>query len=251
MKVTPIKTEIVHVGDDLFHHLSSIPQLQENSIVVVTSKIVSLCEGQVVKIDPTKDVKVQKDELVAQESEYYLPRSENQYGACITVKNNTFIASAGIDESNGEGEFILWPEDPQQSANTIRTFLQDHFNVKNIGVVIADSHVLPLRWGTQGTSIAHSGFSALNDYRGTPDIFGRILKISQANIAEGLASAGVLCMGEGKEQTPLAVIEDVPFVQFQDHNPTQEEIDKLAISLEEDIFGKIWTKADWKKGKSK
>lgn len=250
MKVTPIKTEPFHTGTDLYQVIQSVvPELQEKSIVVITSKVVSLTEKRVIKIDEAIDHKSQKDELVDQEADYYLPSSENPYGFSISVKNNTLIASAGIDESNGEGNFILWPQDPQKSANQIRKFLLDTYQVKEIGVVITDSHVLPLRWGTHGTAIAHSGFQALNDYRGKLDIFGRPLAVSQANVAEGVAAAAVLCMGEGNEQTPIAIVEDVSFVQFQDRDPSEEELKSLAISLEEDLFAPILKKADWKKGR--
>ncbi len=249
MKVTPIRTEPFHVGTDLFQVISAVIQkLEERSIVIITSKVVSIVEGRVIPIDKNRSDKEQKDELVEKEADYFLSSSENPYGFCISVKNNTIIASAGIDESNAEGNFVFWPKDPQTSANAIRAFLQKKYTVKEVGVVITDSHVLPLRWGTHGTSIAHSGFQALNDYRGKPDIFGRSLQVSQANVAEGLAAAAVLVMGEGNEQTPIAIVQDLPFVQFQDRDPSEDELKSLAISLEEDLFTPILKKANWKKG---
>lgn len=243
MQVTTIKTKKVSAHDDLHQILDEgILDLKEKSVVVVTSKIVALCEGRVA--DPGK---ISRDELVEFEADYYLPREYNKYGFCLSIKDNTLIASAGIDQSNADGMFVLWPSDSQKVANEIREYLINKFNLKNIGVIITDSHVLPLRWGTHGTALAHSGFLALNNYVGKPDIYGRPLKVSRANVAEGLASAAVVVMGEGSEQTPIAVIDEVDFVQFQDRNPSKEELDFLKINIEDDIYAPLLTAVEWKK----
>ena len=84
-----------------------------------------------------------------------------------------------------------------------------------LGVIITDSHTIPLRRGVLGISLAHYGFAPLKDYRGNADIFGRTLKMTQTNIPDGLAAAAVVLMGEGAERTPLALITDVPWVKFE------------------------------------
>ena len=86
-----------------------------------------------------------------------------------------------------------------------------------------------VKMGTTGAAIAHSGFAALNNYIGKPDIFGRKFKVQKANISDALAVSGVLIMGEGSEQTPLAVVEDVPFVKFQNRNPSKKELKEFHI----------------------
>lgn len=245
MKVTPILTHKITTKDtSIFAILDRyITTLPEKSIVAVTSKIVSICEGRVVKIEDAS-----KDDLVEKEAELYMPSSENPYGFSISVKGSTFIASAGIDESNGNGYYVLWPENSQKSANEIREHLQKKHSLKNVGVIITDSKTTPLRWGVTGVAIAHSGFQALNSTIGEKDLFGRVMHASQANIMDGLAASSVVVMGERDEQTPLVIIEDVSFVAFQDRNPTEEEIQNLSISLEEDIYAPILKKVDWKKG---
>jgi len=248
MKAFSIKTKriIPKKDKDIFLILDEyLPKLKEKSIVAVTSKIVAICEGRIA--DPKK---VTRDEVAAKEAELYLPRELNKYNFMLTIKRSTMIASAGVDESNAAGNLVLWPKDPQKSANEIRAYLKKKFRLKSLGVIITDSKTSPLRWGLTGISIAHSGFSALNYYRQKPDIFGRKLKVSQANVAEALAVSAVLLMGEGKEQTPLAVIEDVPFVKFQKRDPTEKELKSLRISLEEDVYGSILTAVKWKKGGS-
>ena len=135
-----------------------------------------------------------------------LSNQKNIYGIDLTIKNNILIPNAGIDESNGAGYFILWPKDPYKSARQIHQYLKKRFKIKNIGIIITDSKTTPLRWGTTGTSLAHYGFLALNNYIGREDIFGRKLRFTRANIADGLAAAAVCAMGEGSEQTPLCLI---------------------------------------------
>ncbi len=247
MLIRPVKTKKVIPGKDrdIFLILAKyLPKLKEKSVVVITSKIVAICQGRFA--DPKK---VTRDELVEKEAERYLPRQSNKYNVMLAVKNGTLIASAGIDESNAAGNLILWPKNLQKSANQIRAFLKKKFNLNNLGVIITDSKLTPLRRGVTGVCIAHSGFLALNDYRGTPDLFGRKLKVTQANVAEGLAASAVALMGEGREQTPIAIIEDTPFVQFQKRVPSKKELAFLKIRLEEDVYGKILTSVKWRKGK--
>jgi len=137
-----------------------------------------------------------KDALIRQESEYYLPRKLNKYGVMLTIKRNILAPSAGIDESNAEGHYILWPKDPQKTANEIRAYLRKKYRLKKLGIIITDSRTLPLRWGTIGVCLAYSGFKSLNNYIGKKDLFGRKLNVTQSNVADSLAVAAVLAMGE-------------------------------------------------------
>ncbi len=246
MIVTSIKThKITQEDKDIFAILDKyLPKLEENAVVAVSSKIVAICEGRIVPLDDKT-----KDELVEQEAELYLPSSENKYGFSIAVKGNMFVASAGVDESNGNGYYVLWPQDPQASANAIREHLVKKHNLKNLGVVLTDSKTTPLRWGVTGIAVAHSGFAALEDYIGIPDVFGRPMHVTKTNVMDSLAASAVFVMGEGSEQTPLAIVTDVPAVKFQDRNPTHEELDLLKISIDEDLYAPILKKVEWKKGK--
>lgn len=239
------KTKVVLPKDNLFAILDeSFPEeIADKSVVAVTSKIIALCEGRVVEKDTTT-----KDELTEQEAEVYLPRHMSKYDFCISIKNNTFTASAGVDESNADNKFVLWPRNPQESANTIREYLCEKYN-KTLGVVITDSKTSPLRWGVTGVAIVYSGFEPLKSYINTPDLFGRLMRVEKTNIADTLATVATGIMGEGAEQTPLAVIEDIPWVTFVDRNPSQEELDSLHIALEDDLFAPLLTAVDWKKGR--
>ncbi|TSC56296.1 MAG: putative F420-0--gamma-glutamyl ligase [Parcubacteria group bacterium Greene0714_21] len=255
MRVTPVKTHKIIPGKDrdIFAVLDKyLPLLKERTVVAVTSKIVAICEGRVVPIPKNEKEKEKlKDALIIKEAELYLPRSSSRYNVLLTVKGSSIIFSSGVDESNARGYFVLWPKDPQKSANAIREHLAQKYKKKHLGVIITDTTSVPLRWGQRGVFVlAHSGFSALNSYIGKPDIFGRKLKMTSAAIADALGTAAVLVMGEGAEQTPLAVIEGIAFVKFQERNPTKRELKKLRMPLADDLYAPLLKAVKWRKGGS-
>lgn len=246
MKVTAYKTPLIKAKDDLFQVISdAIPFLPEKSVVVIASKIVSTCENRFVK-KVTGD-REEKHQLVRQEAELYTDPHSSKYDLMLTIHRNWMFVNAGIDESNADNQYILWPKDPQQSVNEIWHFLREHYNVKEVGVTMSDSTSIPLNWGVMGHAIAHCGFEQLKSYIGKPDLFGRNMKMEQVNMAQGLTAAAVLEMGEGSESTPLAVVKDITDIVFQDRLPTDEELAALRVNLEDDVFAPILTKAEWKK----
>lgn len=250
MKVIPYKTPIVHVGDDLFHILeANLPQLHEGDVVVVTSLIVGLCEKAVVKV-PDDATHEDKYELVKKEAEYYIDHSHSKYHLMLTIKRQILAMNAGIDQSNADGYYVLWPKDPQRTVNAIWHWLRKTYHLERVGVILSDSKTYPLRWGVIGTAIAQCGFTALNDMRGKPDLFGRLMIMTQINVADALAAAAVFEMGETNEQTPLAVISDLSSVAFQDRPPTLQELKDQAISLDDDAFAPILQSAKWLKGQA-
>lgn len=244
-----IKThKITEEDSDIFTIFDKyIQNIEEGSVVAVASKIVSITEGSILRINNPADKK-EKEKLVKENSGLYLPMSSSKYDISFTVTNNILSASAGIDESNGNGFYILWPKDAQESANKIREYLSKKFNIRQLGVVITDSKTTPLRWGVTGISLAHSGFSALYDYIGKPDLFGRPFVYEKLNIADSIATAAVLEMGEGSEQTPIAMLSEIKNIEFQSRNPTIEELDSSKISIEDDLFAPFLLSADWQKG---
>lgn len=245
MIALPVKTRKITKKDkDILKVLDIyITKLSEKSIVAVTSKIISITEGRIVKIGD-----IDKDELIKRESQYYLPRADNPYNVSLTITRGTLVATAGIDESNANGYYILWPKDPQKTANKIRTYFLNRFHLKNIGVIITDSRTTPLRWGVTGIAIAYSGFKPLRNYIGREDVFGKKLEYTKASIMDSLAACAAFVMGEGNEQAPLAIIKDIPGVVFQKRNPTKKELAEIKISIEEDLYASFVKNAPWKKG---
>lgn len=228
MQVKAIKTRVFKENEELTPFiLKYVKKLPEKSVLVVTSKIVALSQGRTRVLESEK----LKEKLIRQESNFAVKTSH----VWMTIKDNHVLASAGIDESNGNGKMILLPKDSFRTAASLRQLLRERYKLKNLGILITDSNLVPLRAGTVGTAMGYAGFKGLKDYRGTKDIFGRAFKFSKVNIADSLATASALCMGEGKEQQPLAVIIDAP-VDFSDRWKKNE----LSITPEEDMFYPIF-----------
>jgi len=234
MIVTTIKTELIKPDggvslESLLKYFDG--RLKENTVAVITSKAVALCEGRFTGLDQDKDA------LIEQEAEYLLPKTQNKYDVRLTVKNGILMPSSGIDESNADGVYVLLPENPQRSADFCRQRLMSEYGLQNVGVIITDSVPNPLRRGVTGRCVACSGFLPVDSKIGQPDLFGRPFTKTTVNIADGLAAAAVLCMGEATECTPLAVIEDADFVEFAD---TDENLcETMNIPLEDDLYAQL------------
>jgi len=244
MHVQAIRTDPITEEQDLLSPLDRyLDAFEERSVLAITSKIVSICQGRMV---PAADA--DKEALVEAEAEWFLPPSASRYHVHLTIVDHVLIPEAGVDESNAGGHYILWPRDAQGVANAVCAYLRERFGRRHVGVIVTDSKTTPLRWGVTGVALAHSGFLALNDYIGQPDVFGRTLQMTKVAVADALAAAAVLVMGEGDEQTPLATIGDLPFVTFQDRDPTEEELRQRWIAVEDDLYASLLTSVDWRKG---
>ena len=230
MIIKTIKTRIFQEGENLFSFLIRyLKKLPERSVVVVTSKIVSLSEKRTAVAKSAKA----KEKLIRAESDFAMP---TKY-VWLTVKDGLVMASAGIDESNANGRLILLPKDSFQTARFLRRKLKQKYGVKHLGVLITDSRTMPLRAGVTGVALGYAGFRGIKDYRGASDIFGRKFKFSRTDVADGLAAAAVLVMGEGNEQQPLAIITNAP-VKFCDKIRRQE----LRISIQDDMYRPLFLK---------
>ena len=228
LQVQPLKTDVFQAGESLVNFiLKNFPEdlIQEKMVLAVTSKIVSLAENRLVPRNS-----VDKAALIEKEADVFL--GEVGYGCYLTVKEGLFIPSAGIDESNSANDdFILYPADPFLSAKKLWEDLRSRWNLKELGIVLTDSHTSPLRQGVTGICLSCWGFHPVRNMIGTKDIFGRELKMTKMNLADGLASAAVMTMGEGRECRPLALITgaDVDFAEVIQPND-------LRMPLEMDLY---------------
>ena len=238
LQVEAIETPIFKLGDSLANFIQTSlekagvdPKRLEGKILIITSKIVSLSEKRIV---PKSEIS--KEALVKRESDHYM--GEIAYGCFLTIKNGLFIPSAGIDESNAEGDFyILYPADPYQAALEIRNTLAGFWNLKNLGVILSDSKVTPLRGGVTGVSLAHAGFRGVNSHVGQPDLFGTPLKMTTVNVADALAAAAVVCMGEANESCPLALVTADVHFQTSDAKTSEKEV---SIPMDFDLYGPMF-----------
>ncbi len=122
------------------------------------------------------------------------------------------VANAGVDQSNIEGggsRVLLLPEDPDRSAARMRDAIARQLGVR-VGVLITDSFGRPWRLGVCGTCIGCAGLVPLADVRGRPDRFGRPLRVTQIAVADQLAAAATLVMGEADEGRPIVLVSGVP-----------------------------------------
>lgn len=167
-------------------------------------------------------------------------------GALLCLKAGHLIANGGADLSNAPPGFaVLWPKDPWASAERLRRWAVRKAGGP-VGVVVTDSHCEPLRLGTSGVALACAGFLPVEDVRGRQDLFGREMRITQRAVADGLASAAVLKMGEVDESTPAAVLRDTGVRTFSRALSSRER-EQATIPPEQDLFAPAY-KASLRRG---
>jgi dihydrofolate synthase / folylpolyglutamate synthase len=224
MLVKPIKTQIFKEGQDLAKFvIQSVPHLKDKDVLIIASKIVALSEKRTF---PKTDEK-SFDALVTKESAHAIKTKLSW----LTLKDGTVMASAGIDRSNAFGKLILLPKNSNKTAKDICAKLKRHYKIRNLGVVISDSIMFPLRAGVVAQALGYSGFKGLKDYRGKKDLCKRTMKISWVNAADSLATTAAFAMGEGAECQPLCIIRNAP-IDFVAKSKT----DEIKISMRDDLF---------------
>ena len=229
MRLIALKTRVVKDGDDLIELiLESLKaqdlQLEDNDVLALTSKVVSCSEGRMVKLSevkPSEEAKrlAKEYSLKPEFAELILREAERVYGgverAVLTLTNGVIVANAGIDNKNVPSDYaVLWPKDPPASVRGVRDGIKRRTG-KEVAVMIIDSGLVPLRIGTTGLALAVAGFKPIRDNRGCKDLFGKQIMITRQAVADDLASAAHLLMGEATEKTPLVLIREAP-VDFDD-----------------------------------
>ena len=233
-------------------------QLANNDILILAQKIVSKTEGRLVNLADVKPSprafqlaeETDKDprvvELILRESNEIV---RTRPGLIVVEPKQGFVcANAGIDRSNvespsrphpsplpkGEGTLgdeyvLLLPKNSDKSAKKLRQELEKATGAK-LGILIIDSHGRAWRNGTVGMTIGISGIPALVDLRGKDDLFGRELKITQVGVADELAAAASLMMGQSNEGKPIVHARGFPY-------PLREsKLDELIRPKEDDLF---------------
>lgn len=227
MEFLPIKTKVIEPPQDDFYAVldESVVSLAEGDVVCVSSKVVAIHQGRCVPIQGTD-----KNALIAAEAEHIIPTDYRPFP--LTVKFNTFLGAAGIDESNGNGYYILPPLYPFLTAREIRDYLKKRHRLNNLGVIITDSHSVPFRLGALGVAIAFWGFAPLESHIGKRDLFGREIKYERSNLADAIAAGAGLVSGEVAECQPIVIVRKVPEIVYTNQNHQ----DDLMVPPKEDTF---------------
>ncbi|MDQ7025674.1 MAG: coenzyme F420-0:L-glutamate ligase [Anaerolineae bacterium] len=196
--------------------------LQADDVLVISSKILSKSEGQIVNLaDVIPDAEaielaqsVDKDprlvQVILQESHGI---SRKAKGVLVTEHRLGFVsANSAIDQSNIGvlDAVLLLPKDPDESARRIRHALY-HATGQDVAIVISDTHGRPFRMGNVGMAIGVAGMQALDDKRGEHDLFGRELLATVQGYADMVASAAHLLCGEGSEGRPVIILRGLDF----------------------------------------
>ena len=223
IQVLPVRgLPVIKKGSNLAQLIGAAAQkqgtpLRDGDVIVVTHVVVSKAEGNVYNLDdiaPSKFAetlakKLDKDpalvEVILRESRAIRRASE---GRLITETHHGFVcANAGVDRSNVSGGQMVaaLPKNPDRSARTIRRGIQ-RLTGKNVAVIISDTHGRPFRMGEINIAIGVAGVNPIRDRRGETDLFGYVLQVKQTAIADELASAAELVIGQAKEGIPAAII---------------------------------------------
>ena len=238
---------IIKDGDDLAELICEAAErqktpIQNGDIIVITHVIVSRAEGNVVNLEsvvPSDFAKAfaqkfDKDpavvEVVLRESKGIVRMGD---GKLITETKHGFVcANSGVDQSNvpGKRSVALLPANPDRSARNIQQKI-NRLTGKDVAVIISDTHGRPLRMGEINIAIGVAGINPIRDRRGEKDLFGYVLRVKQTAVADELASAAELVIGQANEGIPVAIIRDYPYLRSGKAKATE-----LIRPKEEDLF---------------
>lgn len=201
---------LIQSGDDLASLIEERFPLQDRDILCIASTVVAKAEGRIKYLDdyrPSENAKkiglaLCKDprfvQAVLDESEEVLL---DEPFLLVVTKSGHICVNAGIDQSNiGEGRVLLLPENPNDSAEKIKSKLD-----KDCAVIITDTCGRPFRCGVTGVALGCAGIAAIRDWRGQSDLFGRTLNITVEAIADEIAAAANLLLGEAADGTPVVI----------------------------------------------
>jgi len=253
--LSPPKVEVIGVtgipivkpGDDLPRLIVKAAERQgtpirDGDVIVVSHIIVSRAEGRMVNLREVKPSpfaenvaeSLGKDprlvEVILRESKSIIRMGR---GHLITETRQGFVcANSGVDQSNVPGEDVvaLLPEDPDESARRIREGVE-RLTGRRVAVIVSDTHGRPLREGEINVAIGVSGMKPLRDRRGERDLFGYILRVKRTAVADEIASAAELVIGQADEGIPVAIVRGYEFEPSED--ATAKE---LIMPRDRDLF---------------
>jgi len=238
IQIIPIQgIPLIKKGDNIAELLCNAAEkqgtpIQNDDIIVVTHVIVSKAEGNVINLDtvePSEFAKTiakqtEKDpalvEVVLREAKSIVRMGNNNI--ITETKHGFFCANSGVDRSNvlGERNVAPLPENPDESAAQIRRKIRE-LTDKDVAVIISDTHGRPLRDGEINVAVGVAGFKPIRDRRGEKDLYGYTLRVKRTAIADELASAAELVIGQANEAIPMAIIRGYIYPKSEDAKATE------------------------------
>ncbi len=207
---------LVKPGDDIAGLVAEKTKLEDHDIVIISSTIVSKSEGRILALGDVRVTQKARDiaennasdprfvQAVLDESEEILIESPF---LLVRTRNGSICVNAGIDRSNVDGadNILLLPKSPDRSAKKIKDFLFK-LSGKKVSVIITDTNGRAFRLGQTGAAIGIAGIKPTRDWRGTKDLFGRVLEVKNEAVVDEIAGFANIIMGEGDGGTPVVVI---------------------------------------------
>lgn len=248
MILYPIKTPLIKPGHDLVEILMDVLareklDIEDGDALVIAESVVATAQGRLRRLNqiaPSDTARrmagiYKMDPAIV---EIILQEADVIYGGVekilLTLKDGWLTANAGVDVSNApEGHVVLQPAHPFREAELIREGIQKRTG-KRVGIIIADSRTIPLKKGVVGVALATAGMEAVEDVRGREDIYGRELQVTFRAIADDMASAAQLIMGEADEQTPMVLIRGAPI------KLSEKSSQKMNLSPEECVYMNVF-----------
>jgi coenzyme F420-0:L-glutamate ligase len=252
--VIPVKAPVRQAEFDLYETIVESlaacgEPLQDGDVLAISSKYTAISEGRVVHLD---DVLVSPQaayvaeryvmnphltQLVLEEADHVFGGITHDFngtriGFLLTYKEGIISPNAGLDRSNiPEGQVVLFPSAPYQSAANIRQEMKARLGV-DVGVILTDSWLMPGRSGTSGVALATAGFRPVQDERGKMDLFGNPMQVTQRGIADSICVCAQMVMGETAEATPLAIVRNTGVELIDD----ELSVDDVSIPWEMCIY---------------
>lgn len=219
----------VQPGDDLVKIVGDAieQEVLPGDILSVTSKIVSKAENRVVQAS-SRDKAIEAETVRIVATKRY-PGGETKI---VQNRNGYVLAAAGVDASNTPyGTVLLLPEDPDESARTLRAGLVKRFGFV-LGVIITDTFGRPWREGQTDVAIGAAGLAVFENLAGTDDAHGRPLEMTNVAIADEIASATDLVKGKAT-QRPVAILRGLERFVLEEDGPGAQAIVRAAA---QDMF---------------
>jgi coenzyme F420-0:L-glutamate ligase/coenzyme F420-1:gamma-L-glutamate ligase len=206
---------LIHAGDNLPSIICENIELQDMDIVIVASTVVAKAEGEIFRLE---DITPEKTalEIAARNGrdarfiQAVVSRSrevlvEKPFMLVTTLAGHTCV-NAGVDESNIEKGFLLYPpENPDASASRLGQEIEK-LSGKKISVIVTDTNGRAFKIGQAGVAIGIYKIKPVKRWIGEKDLFGKVLEITEEAVADELAGAANLLMGEGAGGIPVVVI---------------------------------------------